>query len=116
MDIMKLRNIIAKWAKEEPLVTRAYIFGSRAGNDFQEDSDLDVVVEIKKGSGDEIVRATWICVRDGLKERLAKLLPYALDLQWLDGENTPIILSGVKKLSIVVYDESDEPGRLNADR
>jgi len=56
MDIVELSNIIAKWAKEEALVTRAYVFGSRARNNFQVDSDLDVAVEIKKRPG---MKMSW---------------------------------------------------------
>ncbi len=107
MDIVELSNIIAKWAKEEALVTRAYVFGSRARNNFQVDSDLDVAVEIKKRPGDENVLATWIFEHKGMDERLAKLLPYKLQLENLDGTNTPTILNGVKKSSIIVYEESE---------
>lgn len=108
MDRGKIQSIIADWAKNEPLVRRAYIFGSRARDDFHEDSDLDVAVEIRNGTGDSNVLATWMFEHKKMEERLAKLLPFKLQLENLDGENTPTVLNGVKQSSILVYDEAEE--------
>jgi len=52
MNIKELIKIVAQWAHDEPLVTKVYIFGSRARDDYREDSDLDVAVEIKTMAGD----------------------------------------------------------------
>ena len=45
MDTEKLKAIIANWAVENPLIKRAYIFGSRARDDWRSDSDLDIALE-----------------------------------------------------------------------
>ena len=108
MDIEEIQSVVASWAKNEPLVRRAYIFGSRARDDFREDSDLDIAVEIRKNSGDENVLATWIFEHKNIEERLAKLIPFKLQLENLDGENTPTVLNGVRQSSIMVYEEADE--------
>jgi len=105
MDIEEIKIIVANWAKEEPLVTKAYIFGSRARDDYREDSDIDIAVEIKKLPGDGNVLATWIFESDKLKERLSKLLPYSLQLEHFDGSNTPHVLAGIEQSSILVYEE-----------
>lgn len=107
MDASELGNIIAEWARGEPLVVRAYIFGSRARGDYREDSDLDVAVEIRRGAGDENVLETWIFERKRMEERLAKLLPYKLQLENLDNSNTPTVLSGIQRSSMLVYEAMD---------
>ena len=108
MCIEKIKNIISEWAKNEPLVTKAYIFGSRARNDYLEDSDLDVAVEIRIAPNDENVLTTWMFEHEEMEERLAKLLPYELQLENLDGEDTPTVLAGVRESSILVYEDSDQ--------
>jgi len=40
-----------------------------------------------------------------MESRLAKLIPFKLQLENLDGENTPTVLSGVEKSGILVYSE-----------
>ncbi len=105
MGIEELKAIIAQWAHDEPLVTKAYIFGSRVRNDFRDDSDLDVAVEIRTMPGDSNVLATWIGEHKSMEKRLAKLIPYKLQLENLDGENTPTVQNGVRESGIMVYSE-----------
>jgi len=108
MDIEHIKDIIRDWASNEALVTKAYIFGSRARDDYRDDSDIDVAVVIKKQPGDSNVLATWMFESDGLKSRLSELLPYALQLENLDGSNTPVVFGGVTKSSILVYNEASK--------
>lgn len=105
MDAETLVKVIADWAKNERLIKRVYIFGSRARNDFKEDSDLDVAVVINKRTGDENVLTTWMCEHRGLESRLDSHIPYKLQLELLDGTNTPVVLKGVTKSHILVYED-----------
>jgi predicted nucleotidyltransferase len=98
-----IKKIVAVWAESEPLITKAYIFGSRARDDYREDSDLDVAIEIEKLRNDENILATWITHKKGLEESLSKLIPYKLHLELCDREKTPTVLSGIEKSNIVVY-------------
>jgi len=101
----EVKNKIENWAQSECLVKKAYVFGSRARTDFKEESDLDIAVEIIKSSGDENLLATWIFEADGMKSRLAAVIPeYNVDLQWFDGDNTQVIKDGIRKSSYVVYE------------
>ncbi len=106
MDIETVKNIIAKWADSEPLVTKAYIFGSRARGDHGEDSDLDVAIEIEMRRGDENKLAIWIFEKQGLEDRLSRLIPFSLQLEHLNGNETPTVLSGVERGSILVYERT----------
>lgn len=56
----EIKKKIEKWAMSEPLVIKAYVFGSRARNDYTTESDLDIAVEIHKCPGDGNVLGTWI--------------------------------------------------------
>ncbi len=105
MDIEALKKVVAMWAESEPLVTKAYIFGSRARGDHRQHSDLDVAVEIDQQPGDENLLATWICEKRGLEERLSKLIPYSLQMEHLEGEETPTVLRGINESSILVYEK-----------
>ena len=95
---------VRKWAETEPLVKSAYIFGSRAGNNFREDSDLDVAVELDVSSGDFNIDAAWILNRKKFVESLESMIPgFELDLQLLDNQNTPTIEKGIKQGSVLIY-------------
>ncbi|WPL12666.1 nucleotidyltransferase domain-containing protein [Thiorhodovibrio litoralis] len=100
-----VKDRIQNWALAEPLVKKAYVFGSRARDDYKDDSDLDIAVEIQPLLGDENLLATWIFEAEELKARLAAVVPeYKVDLQWFDGENTETIKEGIEKSSYVIYE------------
>lgn len=104
MDIEAIKKIIARWAESEPLIVKAYIYGSRAGENYQENSDLDIAIKIKKLPSDSNVLATWIFEKNRLERRLQRLLgPYNLHLELLDNEETPTIHDAVAEKSILVY-------------
>lgn len=104
MDIEAIKRIIADWASKEPLVKKVYIFGSRATNDYKEDSDIDIAVEIHRLPGEGSLTAAWMDVAEGYREQLSKLLPCPLHLHSLDGDS-PIVLEGAYRNGILVYDE-----------
>ncbi len=51
--------------------------------------------------------ATWIFEHKDMEKRLANLLPFKLQLESLDGTNTPTVLNAIKKSSILVYEGSE---------
>jgi predicted nucleotidyltransferase len=104
MDINTIKRKLSEWARSEPLINKVYIFGSRAREDYREDSDLDMAIEINKLSYDEEVLATWINEKDRLERRLLTLFPsLKLQIELLDNEQTPTVLSGIKRSVILVY-------------
>lgn len=104
MSVEELTSAVRDWAASEPMIRRAYIFGSRARGDDHDDSDLDVAVELNKAAGDENVLATWIFEQDGLQEHLANRLDCKVDLQLLDGEDTPVVRGGVDDAGVLIYE------------
>jgi len=107
MNIESIKRIIEDWASEEPLVKKVYIFGSRAANDYGEESGIDVAVEIHRLPGEESMTAAWMNVAEGYREQLSKLLPHPVRLHSLDGDS-PIILEGAYRNGILVYEESKD--------
>ncbi len=102
-DLKETIEFLQKWAVEENLITKLYIFGSRVRNDYHVNSDIDIAIQIDKKDGDENVEATWIGESRKWKEYLAKNLPFQPDLQLLNGTNTPTIVSAIEESSIPVY-------------
>ena len=45
MDIEDMEAAVARWASTQPLIRKAYLFGSRVRGTHRSDSDLDVAVE-----------------------------------------------------------------------
>ncbi|MES9946799.1 MAG: nucleotidyltransferase domain-containing protein [Candidatus Thiodiazotropha sp.] len=60
MDIEEIREIIKNWAMRESLIRKAYIFGSRAREDYRSDSEIDVVVQLNKLPQDGSEYSTWM--------------------------------------------------------
>ena len=104
MNIESIKRTIKDWASKEPLVKKVYIFGSRTTNDYEEDNDIDVAVEIHRLPREKNITAAWMDVAEGYREQLSKLLPYPLRLHSLDGDS-PIILDGAYRGGILVYEE-----------
>ena len=107
VDIESIKRIINDWARKEPLVKKVYIFGSRATDDYKEDSDIDIAVEIHRLPGEESITSAWMDVAEGYRQQLSKLFPYPLHLHSLDGDS-PITLDGAYRQGILVYEEDQE--------
>lgn len=104
MKIEIIKRIINDWASGERLVKKVYIFGSRATNEYEEDGDIDVAVEIHRLPGEDNISAAWMEVVEGYREQLSKLFPSPLHLHFLDGDS-PINLDGAHRHGTLVYEE-----------
>jgi predicted nucleotidyltransferase len=110
MEREEMTALVASWAASEPLVKKAYIFGSRVRGDHRNESDLDVAVELQPRPGDSGPVATWISETERLRSSLANRIPVTVDLQWYGGaEDTPTIHAGLLAGSIVVYHLAAQP-------
>ncbi len=98
-------SIVAEWAKNHPLVKKAYFFGSRYKGTHRENSDIDIGVELNIGHGDEFLLSTWIHECQELKESLQALTSYKLDLQWYENqEETPDMHNYLNEASVVIFE------------
>jgi len=105
-----MSEAVAKWASTQPLIRKAYLFGSRVRGTHKPNSDLDVAVEIFTLPGDENPLTTWICEAQRLKASTAGVVPVIIDLNWYGGAvETPCVHVGLETSSIVVYDADTPP-------
>lgn len=99
-------KIIAEWAKSEPLIIKAYIYGSRAKEYYKESSDLDVAIEITQLPHDSNMLSTWINEANMLRERLStkfsKFPHIKLHLELLNDECITVF-AGVRETGILIY-------------
>jgi len=108
-NISKIKRIIQEWAEKHSLIRRIYIFGSRAREDFNEKSDLDIAIEFFKCSRDENLWVTGFFETHELRNGLQKVLPnYKLHLEHFHTTRTPHIEMGVKRSSILIYESEQK--------
>jgi len=104
MNIEEMAQAVSKWASTQPLVRKAYLFGSRVRGSHRSDSDLDVAIEIFALSGDSCSLATWMSESDRLEASIAGIVPVVVDLNWYGGEEeTPVIHKGLAHSGLTVY-------------
>jgi len=99
-------KLIVEWAKSEPLIIKVWIYGSRTNDSYQQDSDLDIAIEITQLPHDSNVLSTWINEADRFRERLEKIfLTFSnikLHLELLNDECV-IVSGGVRKSGFLIY-------------
>ena len=102
---------VARWAASEPLVKKAYLYGSWVKGTQTPLSDLDVAVELWRGSGDPEPLATWILEARRLRESLSTCVCIAVHLEWYGGQKqTPTVHAGLEGGRRIVYEAPVEPG------
>ncbi|WP_175803717.1 nucleotidyltransferase family protein [Burkholderia ambifaria] len=104
-DVKTAAIAMARWAATKPIIRRVFIFGSRARDDFREDSDLDVAIEIDGVNGNAL--ATWLFDTKPWHAEISALTPFEIDLEFFDEDETPIITAAIKRSSILVYTRAD---------
>lgn len=105
MEFDDMAAAVAKWAGTQPLVRKAYLFGSRVRGTHRPDSDLDVAVEVFALPGDSSPFTTWTGEAQRLKASIAGVVPVVIDLDWYGDEvETPRIHAALEQSSVMVYD------------
>ena len=110
MELPAIASTLANWSAGKPLVSRVWVFGSRARGDHRSDSDVDVAIELdlahSEGMDESGGLATWMFDTKGWREEIEALVPYKLDLQQYRGTDTPTIHKALATSSVLVYDKS----------
>jgi predicted nucleotidyltransferase len=76
-----LRAAIAQWATAEPLIDTVWLFGSRLGDDYRPDSDLDLAIRLRV---QEDLIEQQLCCHDNYarwKEQLDQITGRDVDLE-----------------------------------
>lgn len=113
-----LENIIKSiegWAKQNPLVGKVWIFGSRVRHDARLDSDVDIAIEIDlsaaKGSDESGGFATWSFECQSWINEIQARLPFKVDVQQFLGARTPTIKNALNRSSVLAYKKNDFRGK-----
>jgi len=113
VNIEDMRDAVANWASTQPLIRKAYLFGSRVRGTHRPNSDLDVAIEIFTMLGDENPLTTWTCEAQRLKASISGVVPVIIDLNWYGGAvETPCVHAGLQEGSIVVFDADNSGSNL----
>lgn len=108
MELDSIRATVASWASKQPIVQRAWIFGSRVRGTERPDSDVDIAIEVAQLPGDETAFCTFICESDALSEDLQRVVPIQVHLVWHGGPTlTPTVHAGLQESSILAYDRAN---------
>lgn len=112
-----LRNTIAKFveiAREEKVIRRMWIFGSRHKGEEKPTSDLDLAVEVEwvKGQGLGVCEdsiSLWTATSPKFKCKLRDACPWKLHLHQYAGEHdSPLIHCYLCEASELIYDKTRE--------
>lgn len=104
MILEEAKKLLRKWASENKLVRKVYVYGSQVKGDFKASSDLDVAIEIDPEEGDTNAFTTFICEKNKCIQELKSLLKYKVDLKWYNKNNqSSITKAAVETSGILVY-------------
>jgi predicted nucleotidyltransferase len=98
-------DAIRAWADSKAIVSRVWVFGSRARGTNRTDSDLDVAVEHGALPGDSSPLTTSIGELDGWSRELQPKLSLSLDLESYIPGVTPTIEKALAESSVLIYPE-----------
>ena len=108
-------EIIGDWAKEQRLVGRIWVFGSRARSEERPDSDVDIAIELdlsaSKGSDESGGFATWSFDCRSWATELQERLPFKVDVQQFIGAKTPVIRDALNRSSVLAYKKDGFRGK-----
>ncbi len=104
--VSEVKEKINKWASGIPRIKKMYLFGSFA-NGKERPNDIDVAAEITPSAEDANGVLFWFDSHTRMEEELTRLLGFSVDLEKLDDES-PTIMAGVEKNSILVYEKESE--------
>ena len=111
MDLSEAKQIVASWSETKPEIGRVWFYGSRVRGEDNEDSDLDIAIEIdmesvKNNDFSEFGLATFIHNRRRWSEELSSTIPILLDLKQYRPVDDNKVKEGVERSSILVYEKN----------
>ena len=107
MNNKEISKILFALGKKEKAIKAIYIYGSRVKNTYNQDSDLDIAIEVYKLPGDLNTDATFIGEVNRWHDHLKPLIAYKLDIQQLNfSDNESIITKAIEKEGVKAYSRS----------
>lgn len=111
MDLEAIEAVLLDWARQDPILARIHLFGSRVRDDHRPDSDIDIAVELDLSSARGVDFsggfATFSRHSHRWEAELAERLPIPVDLEFYHGpEETPTLHAGLERSGKLIYDKS----------
>lgn len=97
---------IINWASSMPIITRAWVFGSRIKGTSRIDSDLDVAIEHGAMKGDTNAYTTAIVERSKWQKELQSRVSLTLDLQSYIPGHSDNIEKYLSEASVLIYEKT----------
>lgn len=98
------RRALASWAARNPAIRRVVLFGSRVKRTHRADSDLDIAIELEPCEDPNATLANWMHLSTGWTVEVSEVVPFKVDLQWLDTfGTTKVIERAIEEASETVY-------------
>ncbi|HHA2633797.1 nucleotidyltransferase domain-containing protein [Stenotrophomonas maltophilia] len=109
MDLEVIEAVLLKWARQEPIIAKIHLFGSRLRGDHRLDSDIDIAVELDLSAAPGVDFsdgfATFSRYSEHWEAELAQRLPIPVDLEFYHGpEETPILHAGLERSGKLIYE------------
>ncbi|MBL4679902.1 MAG: nucleotidyltransferase domain-containing protein [Pseudomonadales bacterium] len=112
MNLQPTIEVLQKWAANNVYIRKVFIYGSRARNDFTENSDLDVALVIRPALNDTNSMSVFSFEKQSWVNELQPKVPYKLHLKALHSDS-PDVQSGIDRSSFLVYEEDNFPIQIN---
>ena len=100
-------DALTVWAQNVPSINKAWVFGSRVKDTCNEESDLDIAVELKPDDGK--VLADWIMFakkwREGAQDAVGTYP--TIDLQRVSQRNDGIVHLAIAEHGILFYEKGE---------
>lgn len=113
VQLEQVAAIIAKWAEGEPLIARAYLFGSRAKGIDLPGSDLDVAIELDpdllSASDEGEGMTTWFAHKGRWQKVLRERTRQPVHLAWHHPEKTETVHRGLVEAGVCIYEKRAVP-------
>jgi predicted nucleotidyltransferase len=98
---------ISDWAESTPRVRRVWLFGSRAGDTYRDECDIDIALEIEPVGDSEETLAVWMVNSEKWQAQLQQHTNLEVDLEWFDPDgSTPKVHHALREASILLYDRA----------
>lgn len=83
-----------------PEIAQVILYGSRAKGNFQNGSDIDLVIK-----GESVSHSQLLALENRLDDLL---LPYSMDLSLLHEIGNPELIGHIQRVGVVLYEKSDK--------